>query len=808
MKKHSVKVTRNEQVNILDVFLYLASNWFWFALAVVISLAIGYYRYSKINYRYTSTIVAILKNAGTGVRTVQMDNYERMINTVSMSNEDLVLHSRSLMADVVRAMDADVSYMEDIKNRNVELYRSLTPFRLVFARDTDDDPGLFHFTAVPQANHTLKLVSGDLGTGMVSLGDTLALGKGHVVLLPTDRYDQYIDHEIRVSRQAVDAVAAGFLGGLAISHEKDIITISETDWNAQRAADVVNTLIQKYNDNTIAEKNRVAIKTEEFIKNRLDVIEKDLDGIVGSLVHFQQDNQLMDVGEAASLYLQESRGYNQEIVQLETRIALAKYVKEYISGLDGSFMMIPSNTGLEDENIDATITQYNELVLRREKLVEASSTESPAVKQIELTLLSSRRNILDHVNNLLASLSIQRKDLDKREKEASEKFASMPPKQQEMLEIQRQQAIKESLYTFLLNKREENILTQAMADDNIRVVDPARANYTPSSPDRMRMLALAILIGLMIPAIALIARLFLDTKIRTRKEIEENIDVPFLAEIPLSEDLSNKIFSFRSPLKKAREVPLVYKAEAYDIFTEAMRLMCTNLSFVDPNRKPPMVIAMTSYTSNSGKSFISTNMAACLADSQKNVVLVDADLRKRSISDEFGLKHNTMGLSDYLHDPDIDLYQVVHINVSNGFDVIPAGSTPPNPGELFSRQRFDDLIQLLRERYDYIILDSVPVQFLSDPLVMNRVVDINLFILRSGQLDRRLLPQMEELHQSGRLTNMAIVFNGPQIKRRRGYGFGTYGYGYGYGYGYEHSYAYGEDENRKKKTWLQKLFKK
>ena len=156
MKKHSVKVTRNEQVNILDVFLYLASNWFWFALAVVISLAIGYYRYSKINYRYTSTIVAILKNAGTGVRTVQMDNYERMINTVSMSNEDLVLHSRSLMADVVRAMDADVSYMEDIKNRNVELYRSLTPFRLVFARDTDDDPGLFHFTAVPQANHTLS----------------------------------------------------------------------------------------------------------------------------------------------------------------------------------------------------------------------------------------------------------------------------------------------------------------------------------------------------------------------------------------------------------------------------------------------------------------------------------------------------------------------------------------------------------------------------------------------------------------------------------------------------------------------------
>ena len=247
----------------------------------------------------------------------------------------------------------------------------------------------------------------------------------------------------------------------------------------------------------------------------------------------------------------------------------------------------------------------------------------------------------------------------------------------------------------------------------------------------------------------------------------------------------------------------MYNPNSHNVFTEAMRMMCTNIAFLDPDSKLPMVIATTSYSSSSGKTFITANMAACLADAQKKIVLIDTDLRKRSMSGAFNLKHKTMGLSNYLYDLDVVLDDILYKDARPGIDFIPAGPTPPNPTELLSRPRLDELIKLLRERYDYILLDGVPIQMLADPLVINRVVETNLFILRSGQLDRRILPQLDELNEKRHLHNMAIVFNGPQVKKRHGYGFGSYGYGYGYGYGGGYGY-YGQEE--RKKGLFNKLF--
>ena len=322
----------------------------------------------------------------------------------------------------------------------------------------------------------------------------------------------------------------------------------------------------------------------------------------------------------------------------------------------------------------------------------------------------------------------------------------------------------------------------------------------------MKIALLALLAGLAVPFSILIARLFLDTKIRTRKEIEENIDVPFLAEIPLNKDLRHFIWKTKYHMKGTKEPsPFVYESSSHSVFTEAMRMMCTNLNFLDPDCVPPMVVGTTSYTSSSGKTFIVANMAACLADAQKRVIVVDTDMRKRSLSGVLNLKHKTQGLSNYLYDLDMTVDDLIRKDVKPGVDFIPAGSTPPNPGELLSRPRFDELIKQLRDRYDYILLDGVPVQMLSEPLIVNRVVDCNLFILRSGQLDRRILPQLDELNEHRHLTNMAIVFNGPEVKRRHGWGFGSYGYGYGYGYGAGYGY-YGEQEQPKSK--FKQLFKK
>jgi len=805
MKTQVRKVTRNEQVNLIDIIYYLIGNWYWFIVCILICLGVTYFRYARITYRYSASVTAIIKNAGDDIRTARLDTYDRMVNTVSVSTEELQLRSITIMSEVVKALDADVNYMDQIKFRNVELYTSLSPVRMVFDRE-NLDPGTVSIRVMPLDAHNIRLHTSS-GSQTVALGDTISLGSGRVVFLPTANYGpESYGRQIHVYKGPVTWAANQFISSLRISHNKQILRLTIDDFNAQRAADVVNMLVVKYNEAAVREKNRVAVNTERFINERLAIIEQELGSVEGSMAAFKTENQLMSVSDAASMYLGDSRGYSSELVEVETRLSLSNYLKDYIIKSADTYQMIPANMGLNDSNVDLVISQYNDQILRREKLVAASSSESPAVRQADASLNSMRSNILGLIQNLQTSLEIQKRDLSERERTAIQKFSAMPSKELQMLEIQRQQSIKQELYLYLLNKREENALSQAMADDNLRVIDPAWANYTPSYPQRMKMALLAILIGILIPVVILIARLFLDTKIRTRKEIEENIDVPFLAEIPLNKDLRHIIFKTSKHKHKHgedRPSPFVYEPNSHSVFTEAMRMMCTNLAFLDPDSKLPMVIATTSYSSSSGKTFVTANMAACLADAQKRVVLVDTDMRKRSMSGTFELKHKTLGLSNYLYDLDVKLEDILHKDVKPGIDFIPAGPTPPNPTELLARPRLDELINQLRESYDYILLDGVPIQMLADPLVMNRVVDTNLFILRSGQLDRRILPQLDELNEKRHLHNMAIVFNGPQVKRRHGYGFGSYGYGYGYGYGAGYGY-YGEEE--KKKKGLRKLF--
>lgn len=807
MKKNTTKkVTRNEQINLVDIFYYLLSNWIWFVICMILALGVGYMIYARKPLVYTNKVTAILKDPSQGVtRSARLDTYDNMINAVSVSYEQLQLKSWTLMMEVVKELGIDVSYTEHIKFRDVERYTSHCPFIMKFSREVDD-PGLFDISVTPLEGEILRIDMGEAGMQVVAFGDTVRIGTGKVVFYPTERYiPEYYNIPIRVRRVEEYVAANRFVNQLSVTHDDGILTLVMRDGNAQRLADILNTLVIKYNEEAIREKNRVAVNTAKFIEERLLIIEEELGGVEGNLARFQRSNQLMDVDEAALNYLTESRTFNNEIVEIETRMSLASHLRDYILESETDFQMIPANTGLDDPNLERAINQYNELLMRRDELIAASSKESPAVKKMEQSMVLQRNDVLGLIQNLQNSLKIARNDLAKREDASIRKYAAMPAKAREMVEIERQQSIKEALYIFLLNKREENALSQAMADDNIRAIDPAVAWYSPSYPNKKKVALLSLLVGLLVPVVILIARLFLDTKIRTRKEIEENIDVPFLAEIPFNRDMRRFIWRDKYRLKGSKEPsPFVYDPGSRSIFTEAMRMMCTNLAFLDPDCVLPMVIGSTSYSSHSGKTFIVANMASCLADAKKRVVLVDTDMRKRSLSGELELKHKTTGLSNYLYDLDLQLEDILHKDVKPGIDFIPAGSTPPNPGELLSRPRFDELIKQLRGLYDYILIDGVPVQMLSEPLIVNRVVDCNLFVLRSGQLDRRILPQLDELNENRHLTNMAIVFNGPEIKRRHGWGFGSYGYGYGYGYGNNYN-AY--EEEGKKPFW-KRLFGK
>ncbi|MBR1434916.1 MAG: polysaccharide biosynthesis tyrosine autokinase, partial [Bacteroidales bacterium] len=661
------------------------------------------------------------------------------------------------MERVVQTLNADVNYLRQDGLRTIELYDN-SPVRMFFSREENALPPM-SIVVVPKSDSTIVAEYGGVKETF-HLSDTVMIGNSPVLFQPTANYGpKWFGKSVTLNKVSLSSAASAFLSRLRVNQGNNyVLSISVQDHNLHRAKDVLECLIDKYNEVALAEKNEIAYNTADFINERILIIQDELGIVENQLADYKRREQVMSVDEQANRYLNESRSYNAEVVAVETQLSMAEYLRSFVQSSSTNNELLPLNTGLDDSRADQTIGQYNTLALRRQALVAASSEHSPAVRQVDEQLQTLRNNLLGIIDNTVSTLTIRKNDLSKQASISTQKFTAMPSKALEVLSIERQQKIKEDLYLYLLNKREENALTQAMADTNAKLVDAASGSSIPVSPSKAKMLLLAFALGLFIPAVILLFKLFLDTKIRTRKELEDSLSIPFLAEIPLKKVKGDK-------KKRSLETNLVYDKNSKGLYVEAMRMMCTNLDFMKPEGADHVVLAMTSLAPGAGKSFTTLNMASCLSDAKKKVVIIDADLRKRTLSGMFDLKHKVKGLSLYLYDENVTIEEIMHKEVLEGVDLIPAGHIPPNPTELLSRSRFDTLIAKLKEEYDYVILDGVPANAVADPVIMNRVVDINLLVIRSGQLDRRSLPEIEGLKENERLSNLSIILNGSEVKK-------------------------------------------
>lgn len=773
----------NSQVNVVDLFMYLLHHWYWFVLCVLICAGWAYYQYARMPLVYRSDATIIIKDPSNTRNSTSLESYSNMINSVSMSNEILQLKSKKLMADVVTALDADVDYTIHERLRDIELY-DRTPVRLRFERNEETVPSFCGTVITTDSTSIRYTFTAPVSlSGGIKLGDTLEVGNTRVVFQPTAYYKSYgPETEISIRKRPLKQASAAFLSRLSVSQTQSdgtILQLSEQDYSLQRANDLLNMLVVKYNESAIQEKNRIAVNTAAFINERLLIIQEELGDVEADLARFKSSQRVMDVNETASRYLSENRAFNAEIVNVESRLALAEYTANYLVQSFDPVQLLPVNLGLENSDIEHTIQQYNNLVLRREKLLASSSEDSPAVLQVDQALKGMQEEILSLIRTVQSNLNLRKSELSARENESLRKFTTMPAKARELLSIERQQNIKETLYMFLLNKREENALTQAMVDNNARMIDSAEGSSVPIYPSRNKMLLLGLLVGLLVPAVILIARILIDTKVRSQQDIDESLSLPFLTEIP-------RIKTKHGRRKKKQETPVVeYTDPPAKTFKETMRMMCTNIDFMKPEGSGGTVLLITSFDSGVGKSFVTRNVAACLADAAKSVIIVDADLRKRSISSFFGLRHHTAGMSNFLSGRETSLDELIRKDILEGVDLLPAGHIPPNPTELLSRSRLGDLLTQLRGRYDYIILDGTPVNMVADSLAVGPHVDMTLFILKAGVTDRRQLPVATALLQEERLKNLCIVLNDVDPKNKYGY---SYSYGYGYGYGYGHGY--------------------
>lgn len=767
---------KNDQgLNIVDLFMYLASQWKWFLLSILICGGIAWYNYARAPLVYFRSATVIIKDPSNKASTSGLDRFDNFINKVNVANEILQFRSKKLMREVVQRVHADVSYQIKDGLRSNELYNE-SPVLVSLPDALPEQSFSFTMTLKDAKTVTLSDFSGIEAKPSyeVALNDTVAIIEGMNVVVTATNYlrDSWLNTPIRVQKLPVESMVNYYKNALGIQQEEEeasILTLALKDSSPARAEDVLNTLITVYNEEAIKEKNQVAVNTANFINERLIIIERELGNVESNLESFKQRNQIVDIASSAGMYMTESQKYNADAMELETQLRLANFIKDYLTDPGKETDLIPSNTGISDMNIENQISLYNAAKLKRDHLIDDSSVNNPVVQELNNSLRAMKQSIIRAVDNMIVSLNVKRNDAQNREMRAQDRVTAIPTKERQMLSIERQQKIKEALYLFLLNKREENALSQAMADNNARVIDGAEGSNAPISPNRNRILLLGLLVGIALPGAVCLAILFMDTRVHGRKDIEGVTSVPYLGEIPLDKEA----------MKDHRKKVMAVKEQGDDIVSEAFRILRTNMAFLSKKDKPAQVITFTSFNIGAGKTFIARNLSMSLAYLKKRVVMVDLDIRKGTLSRHFG--HYHVGVTNYLSDNTVKVDNI--IQHQEGFDLIPAGILAPNPAELLMDNRLDELMNELRTRYDYIIADNVPVGLIADATIANRIADLTIFVVRAGKLDRRQLPDIEKLYQEKKLKNMALVLNGANPERH-GYGY-SYGYGYGYGYGYK-----------------------
>ena len=748
----------------MDILLYLLSKWKWFLLSVAVCVGLAWFQYARTPQTFFRSSTVIIKDPSNKTVSAGLDRYDNYINKVNVSNEILQFKSRRLLSEVVSRTRADVSYKMKSGLRAKELYTG-APVTVSFLDATPERYLSFSLTPKNDSEVLIQNVSGDGTEGKfnVKINDTTLVAGNRILVTKTNFFSRrWFDTELTVTKLPLRSVVSSIAGSIGIRQEEDdasILTLSMRDGSPERAENIINTLISVYNEEAVNDKNQVAVNTAEFINERLVIIERELGGVESDLESFKKANQIVDLSSAAGMYMGESQKYNSSVLELDTQLRLAEYIKEYLTDPVREIDLIPSNTGISDINIESQIGQYNAAKLRRDKLIEDSSEKNPVVVELNNSLRAMKQSIIRAVDNMIVSLNVRKTDAMSREKNAQYRVASIPTKQRQMLSIERQQKIKESLYLFLLNKREENALTQAMADNNARVIDEAYGPVSPIAPNRNKILFLGLLLGLAIPCVIFLMIMFLDTRVHSRKDLQGKLTLPFLGTVPEKKDDDSYV-------------------------REALKIVRTNLAFMSRKDKPLKVIATTSINEGAGKTFISTHLADSLLSAGKKVVLLDLDIRKGTLSHNYGKRSE--GVTNFIIDESLSVDDVIHKNEGHP-DIVTAGSPAPNPAELLMDQRLDVLVEGLKERYDYIIADSVPAGMVADAAISARVADLTVFVIRAGRLDKRQLPDIEAMYQEKKFNNLAVVMNGVEY-HSRGYG---YGHGYGYGYGYGHGYGYG-----------------
>ena len=775
-----------------SIVSFAVSKWYWFVISLVITMSVAVIYLMRTTPEYTRTASLLIKNEdknGTAGTSIDMSELGIVQKNTNLENEIRIVKSPALMKEVVARLDLNDTYTVRKDLRNEMLYRR-SPVLFV-DKDTVGASISFDFTlndnnVIDIRNVKLNDSSLDL-TLKAGFGQTIKIGDNRLAVVKpewnsSDLIGETVHYEHVPVHDMADELSKRVSAVLG-NEKSSIIDISITCPSIKEADDILVTLIQVYNERWILDKNRVAISTSEFINERLNVIEKELGNVDSDISTYKSEHLLPDIGAATSMYMAQSSEAEAAIIDLHNQISVAEMVKNQLSG-DSYSRPLPTNIGIVNGDIESAIQQYNTIVLERNRLLESTNEANPVVRDRTQALRTLRENIMVSISAYIATLRTQMSNARRQANVTTGKIAANPSQAKYLLSVERQQKVKESLYLFLLQKREENELTQAFTAYNTSMVEEPHGSNVPTFPKKRNVIMIAFMLGLAVPLAVFLIRESLDTKIRGKKDLAQ-LKMPYLGEIPSSVDKPRGLARFKNHQPMPRKI--VVAAQSRDTVNEAFRVLRTNLEYMgaDKGEKKCKVIAVTSANPGSGKTFISVNLGKVLAIKGKRVLMIDLDLRKGSLSKLIGRPKE--GITEYLvGKADVGQIIVSGIDGTDNLYGIGVGKVPPNPAELLSSDRLDRLVEEMRGQYDFIILDCPPVELVTDAKVINRVADMTIFVVRAGLLEKDELPTIQEYYDQERYRNMAILLNGTDINS--GYGYHRYGYHYGYGKHYGYGY--------------------
>ena len=760
--------TNTGELQLYELRLKMKQNWYWILISVAFCLGITllYLEVTPDIYQRTASILIKDETSSNMSELSAFEDLGLLMTGTNVNNEIRAFRSPDLISDVVKRLHLDISYRMRKGVHFVELYAE-SPVLISLPEAQDNTSFSFDLELISDNEYILSgfcLAGKELQYKVKAhLSDTLLTPVGHILVRPSFFYDEHYPYKpIRITKSRVADVVRDFLSRTTVALSginTTIINLSVQDESIKRGDDFLNTLISVYNESRIDNKNRVAVNTSNFINKRLSIIEKELRGIDTDIEEYKSLNLLTDVQSAGERFVSESSEYASQAFELNNQRTVAGYIKDHIISQPNVGELLPINSGIDNQNIELQINEYNSLLLKRDKLLFNSSDQNPVVTDMNKSLAAMRQSIIHSIDNLIVTLDIQISGIKKREDQMKKRIASNPGQEKYLITVERQQKIKESLYLYLLQKREENELAKEITISDTRIISAAAGSNAPVAPDKPMFLAISLLVGLMItPSFIWIKEMFTNS-IRGKNDIISNLSIPYIGDIPR---VSKKIIGH------ADRNLIVAGERKRDMINDAFRIVLSNIEFMRLADETPKTIMFTSLNPYSGKTFVSINLAMNVAKAGRRVLVIDLDMRKASLSKYFG--HQKAGIAAYLrgeinHIEDVIIKSLLHDNL----DLLPVGIQPSDPVELLLNNKLARLLEQLGRSYDYIYIDCTPVEIVADAAIVSKMADLTVFVARKGFLDRQLLPEVQELHTSDKLNNMVILLNCSHHVRRYGH---------------------------------------